>query len=443
MDVIVLLTKQIWGDYFMPRGRTLFLIVTVFLLVALSMVFVAQAQDTGKTCPEVVSDSLTALGMNCANLGRNSSCLGHEEVRHTSFVGSVPAGFYTQPGDRVDLPNVETVQTGPFNLAQEVWGLNVMNVNANVPLSASQRGVVFVQFGGVEVENGVEPDSAVQLVNGINVTTLAATDLLTWSQPAETGHASEVIASIPSGASVSLDALSPASDFGRVVYQNQVGWVSLASVDTSGVDLSGLPVIGADDYTPMQSFYFRTGVGGIPCTEAPSLLFVQGPDNVSVDIQVFKQPVRIESTVVFRSLPPGDQLGNTLELIVLSGLAKLYPDTPNEIIVPPGYKSTLLLCSEFDSLGIEGDSDEKPACGTWSQPIKLTEAELEELKPVEDIPDNITDYPVDVPIIVNGSCFGECESTLYFPNQAALDAAIAACQAGELDDETCQYLGVS
>jgi len=90
------------------------------------------------------------------------------------------------------------------------------------------------------------------------------------------------------------------------------------------VDLSSLVTIGPDSMTPMQSFYFRTGINGTPCVQAPSLLYVQGPNNVPVDIQVFQKNVRIESTIIFRSLPPGDTLGTQLEIIVLSGLGKLF-----------------------------------------------------------------------------------------------------------------------
>lgn len=427
----------------MPARRLLLLISLLSLAVILSMAVVVDAQDTADLCPTIVSNALTTLGTNCANLGRNASCLGYPEVQHTSFVGTVPADFYTQPGDRVGLDEVETVQTGPFVLSQELWGLNVMNVDANIPYAFSDRGVVFIQFGGVEVENGVEPPEAVQLVDGVNVATTGLTDLLTWPAPSEPGHESEVMTSVPAGTVVSIDAVSPASTFARAVFGNSVGWVSLSALDTSSADLSGLPTIGADDMTPMQNFYFRTGVGGISCEEAPSLLFVQGPESAAVDIRAFEQPIRIESTIILRSLPPGDQLGAQLQLITLSGLAKLYPDTPNEIIVPPGFSSTIPLCSEFESLGIEGDTDEKATCGTWSTPVPLTANDLGACEAVEGLPDNTLYYNVGCPNIIEASGSGGVVPQLFFADQGALDAAIAACQAGELSAEICQYLGIS
>jgi len=416
--------------------------VLVLSIVAIfSVVFVANAQQP-KTCPMVVADSLTALGTNCASLERNTTCYGHETVQHTAFTDSQ---VYDQPGTRVGLPTTETIQTGPFDLASEKWGLNVMSVNANLPYAIQPKRLVYIQFGGVEVENGVPAGEAVNLLEtGITATTSSQTNLLTWPSPSIPGHASDVVTSVPSGASVSLDAINPAGDFVRAVFQNQVGWVSKSAIDPS-VDLGSLVTIGPDSMTPMQSFYFRTGVSGTPCVQAPSLLYVQGPNNVPVDIQVFQKNVRIESTIIFRSLPPGDTLGTQLEIIVLSGLGILNPDTPNQIIVPPGFKSTIPLCAGFDSLGTEGDNDEKATCGEWSQPVPLTTEEITtECKPFEGLPDNVTNYPIVCPTIIHASGAGDTISELSFPpGTLTLDEAIAKCNSGDLPPAICQYLGIS
>ena len=426
----------------MSKRRIIRILIMGLTMMTLSMVAVVQAQ-TGATCEAVVSQSLTDLATNCANLSRNETCLGHEEVTHTAFASTVPEDFYTQAGDRADLLDVESIQTAPFDLAEENLGLNVMNVAANLPHALSQKGVIFLQFGGVEVENGVEPESALQLVNGISLTTTAGTDLLTWPPPSVDGHSSETILAVPAGATVSIDAIDPTQRYGRAVYQSRVGWVSLAALNATGVDLNGLPAIGADSFTPMQNFYLRTGIGGTPCADAPSLLFVQSPSNVTVDLQVFDEPIRIGSAIVLRTVPPGDQLGNSLEIVTLSGLAVLYPDTDHEVIVPPGHKSIIPLCDPFLSLGIEGDEEEKAGCGNWSSPVPLTADELDELQLIENIPNNITSTTVIIPVLVPCSGSSGCESQLFFPDQTALNAAIAACQANELPDSICQYLGIS
>ena len=421
--------------------RNRILAVLVFSIAVLfSTAFIAEAQDQPKTCPMVVAESLSALGTNCANVERNTTCYGHDQVTHTAFDGDVA---YTQPGQRADLSMTKTIQTGPFDLASEHWGLNVMSVDANLPYDLQPKHLVYIQMGGVEVENGVPAESAVQLLKtGVATTVSSQTSLLTWPSPSILGRASDIITTIPAGSSVSLDAINPAGDFVRAVYQNLTGWVNKNAIDASA-DLSTLVTIGPDSMTPMQSFYFRTGIGGTPCAEAPSLLYVQGPTNTPVDIQVFQQPVRIESTIILRSLPPGDQLGSALELTVLSGLGIVYPDTPGQILIPPGFKTTIPLCLQFQSLGTEGDADEKATCGKWSDPVPLSDNELNGCAPFAGIPDNINNYPIHCPTRTCPSGTGGAKCYLVFPDPHDLDEARRACDNQLLSADVCQYLGLT
>lgn len=336
-------------------------LIPALLLVIFSLALAVPATAQAQTCSAIVSEALSALGTDCANLSRNTTCYGNEEITKAVFAEVVPAGFYSQAGDRAGLTETIAIQTGPLDQAQGTWGLNVMNVNANVPLEASPKGVVFIQFGGVEVENGVEPADAVEVAS-----------------------------------------------------------------------VSG-------ELTPMQRFYFNTGIGDVPCAEAPSLLFIQGPNNSSVDLQIFDQHVRIQSTIIVRMNATGD----AIELIVLSGLAILQPGTPDEVIVPPGYVTTIALGPELVSLGIEGDADERSVAGTWSTPRPLTAEELAALEVIEEIPGNIINYEIEIPVIVTASSVGGVIPVLVFPNEEALDLAEAACAAGELPSEVCQYLDLA
>src|SRR4051794_29494675 len=203
----------------------LLMVLLVSIAVVFSITSPAAAQTPlPKTCPMVVAESLSALGTNCANIARNTSCFGHETVAHTAFSQDTP---YSQSAQRADLSITKTIQTGPFDLANELWGLNVMSVNANLPYDLQPQRLVYIQMGGVEIENAVPIEAAVQLpAQGIPVTTSSQTDLLSWPPPSIPGHASEVITAVPAGASISLDAVNPAGNFVRAVYQNQVGWLN-------------------------------------------------------------------------------------------------------------------------------------------------------------------------------------------------------------------------
>ncbi len=417
----------------MRLRRSLPLFIILMLMVVSSFAFTVQAQDTTQTCDAVASSALTALGTNCANLDRNTTCYGSPEIVHSAFTEAVPDGFYTQPGDRASLSITESIQTGAFSQPDGQWGLNVMNVNANVPAAASVKGVVFVQLGGVEVENDVEPAAALELpAVGLDVPVAAGTNLMVGE------GAFAVLASVPAGTTVSVDALSEDGSSARAVFEGLVGWISTDALDPQ-VDLSDLPVITEGALTPMQAFYVRTGLGAAPCTAAPSLLVIQGPNNTPADLFIYEQHVRIMSTIVVRLSADG----SSLELIVLSGLAILNPGTPDEIIVPPGFITSIALGPDLLDLGIEGDADDRGTVGSWSLPRPLTEEELDALGTLEDIPGNLIHYEIDVPVINLPSGVGSPLPVLVFENEAQLEAAQQACDAGLLPADVCEYLGVS
>ena len=206
-------------------------------------------------------------------------------------------------------------------------------------------------------------------------------------------------------------------------------------------NLGDLPVITPDDHTPMQSFYFRVGIGGQSCALAPSLLIIQGPPDVPVDIRLHDTNIRIESTIVLRTLPPGDQLGDAVELITLFGMATIHPGQPDAIRVPPGFSSQVSL-GEFTSLGIEGDEDEKTLSGGWSDPRPLTQDEFDQLNILTNLPSNILHYPIEIPSIVRPSGIGQVIARLIFRNPRALAVARRACERDLLPENICQYLGL-
>ncbi|PJF22082.1 MAG: hypothetical protein CUN56_07820 [Phototrophicales bacterium] len=70
-----------------------------------------------------------------------------------------------------------------------------------------------------------------------------------------------------------------------------------------------------DDYTPMQAFYLRTGIGDAACEEAPeSGLLVQTPEGVSeVAFNVNGVDVAMGSTVFFQAQPEDEMVVSTVE----------------------------------------------------------------------------------------------------------------------------------
>lgn len=318
-------------------------------------------------------------------------------------------------------------------------GVSILNVQANIPDALPGQGVVFVLLGGVEVEGDVLPENVVIPATALESAVTSATELRSAPNTPE-WLASERIGSLPLGTAVSVDAIDPTRGWVRVVFGTQIGWISAGAV--SG-DLSSLTVIGADSRTPMQAFFFRVGIGGVSCEEVPSLLAVQGPRDTAIEITVNRVNVRVTSTIILQTFPPGDTLGDILQLSVISGVAYINPDTPEEIIVPPGFTSFIRLAGEPQNLGIEGDADEKGVTGEWAEPRPLTAEELTSFRILQQVPSNLLNYALNIPIIRSGgSGIGGTFEELVVFDSAALNGARRLCDAGVLPDDVCVYLGL-
>lgn len=414
------------------------IIIISFAVFALGMPFLSQAQETSQdVCPIVAASGLATLGTSCANLDSNNTCYGNDVIGAT-FRNPLPEGAFDEPGERTDSANVEAVQPRTINLQDRNWGLSVLNIQANVPRTLSNTGLVVIALGGAEVENGIEPAQAFKpLEEGIVVTTISLAEFrpATMTPPAD----SDVLGTIPAGQSLVADAVSQDGNWIRVVYDGRPIWVARAAL-SSNVNLSALLLIGPDSFTSMQSFFFRNGIGGQPCNLVPSFLFTQSPSTFPIDVRVHTANIRIQGTVILRTLPPGDQLGDVFEVIVLYGLAIINPDTTAELIVPAGY-STQIALGEFVSLGIEGDADEKLPIGGWSAIRRVTQDELNFFIIVREFTSNLLYNEVEIPVIVTSSGVGGAIPQIVYNDPVAVFLVQQACQANQLSDSDCEYFG--
>lgn len=407
------------------------LMTFVTLLVCVAIVE-AQASNT---CPALVSRALSQVGTVCANLDRNNACYGNNNVTANFNDPSILPDVFDEPGDIVGIDVLHSIETAPVDVSESTWGVGLMRIQANLPNTLPGQSVLLLATGGQQVENGVLPQEELTLPDaGITVTTNSgsATDLRP-TYPA--GNLVDPVASIPGGTSLTADAITPDAQWVRVVYQNRPGWIPTTSLPQDA-NLAGLAEVGPNDYTHMQSFYIMAEVGSLECAEAPSLVLVQGPEDIPVDIEVYDVKIRIESTIMLRSR--GD--GQRLELTTLFGLATIYPDTPNAIIVPPGFVTSIAYSPEFVSLGTEGDPDEKAVFGSWSAPRLITADELAGIGFLNNIPSNVLNYPFTLPQFVQASGVGGPIPRLIFADGRALEAVRRACERGSIPQSVCQML---
>jgi hypothetical protein len=349
------------------------------LWLILSISFVIQAQS----CPTLVNDALSAIGDNCDGLTRNTACYGYDRVSAT-FLSEVPEDFFIQPADVTDIVELETLTTAALNLSNNIWGVAVMSLQADIPDSLPGQAVTFVLMGDVEVENAVEPDDSAGLPDPVEVTVgVASANVRTGP-----GLNRNVVGGVVNGDTLQADGVSRDGEWVRVIYDGLPAWIALALL-TADSTIAGLPTLGVQTFTPMQSFYLRTGIGAPACEEAPDdSLLIQSPENMEVELTVNGANINIGSTVLLRILEPG----NRMEIIVFDGRVI----TEDGQIIREGYRSVVCL-SEPDSRGVDGESNDRVVSCPWSEPEFVPPLELAgEWCVLEGVPASPLDYPVDL-----------------------------------------------
>lgn len=329
-------------------------------------------QDSGnKDCPTLVVQALQEVGNSCGGLARNSACYGFNRVNAT-FSDTVADEFFSKPSDQSKLKLLQSIETAALNESLKEWGVAVMSVQANIPDSLPGQAVSFILLGDVQVDNAVPADRAVSpAANPIALTTVSQSNIR--SLPTTN---SNVIGSVTGGSALSADAINPTKEWLRVVFKDATpGWINRTLVKSDG-DLDSLPVFANDSKTPMQAFYFKTGIGSPSCNKAPDALVVQGPDKVGVDITANGANIHIGSTIALRTIE-----GNKMQVFTIHGQA-----TVNGVIIPIGFVTTVQL-----------SDDGKTVIGEPEPPRPITQEELDELQWLELIPPDLLNYPINVP----------------------------------------------
>lgn len=312
-----------------------------------------QAQDSG-ICPVLVQQALEQMGDNCSSMERNNACYGFDEVQST-FVEAVEPDFFTRPADRTGLAELQTIATGPLDLEEDEWGIAVMNVQANIPNSLPGQAVVFMLMGDTEVEDQVDADAITPSAEPANVITEAETRV--FSAPSVN---SSTVMIAPADTIMPADVQSEDGDWVRVLSPEGLGWVR-HEIFGDAAGIGDLPVYSPEAQSPMQSFQVRTAFDDLLCEEAPSLLAIQSPEGLTVDLNANGAHIRVGSLIMLRTVPPG----NAMQIIVIEGHVVLDPDTPFETDLPAGFLTQRCLDDEdwvYDDCG-------------WLPPLPMTEKE--------------------------------------------------------------------
>lgn len=387
------------------RWTALGLVAAILMLGAAILTGSQTEQVTAQTdttlCTTVVRDALREVGSNCDHLSRNSACYGFNQVRGT-FTQVVPANFFTRPADRGELSIFERIQTSALNLQNNIWGIALMSVQANLPQTLPGQSVIFMLVGDTQVENAVPPGQA--FMGGMISAVVTRIPAALYADPSTS---EPVVANVPAGVTLQADAITQSGDWVRVVYDGQPGWLMVNVIDApNGLNL---PVYTPRTRTPMQAFYFRTGIGSLECLEAPDTLIVQGPRNLRVNINANGAEMQLGSTVALSTLPIDprslrllfpdytgrERVGALMQVTTLDGVATIYPGTEDEVVVRAGETAVTCL-PENRNLGIDGVANDRrviPGCGWLTRDLEPSDLDsLVELEGFELL------YPITLPL---------------------------------------------
>ncbi len=310
-------------------------------------------------CPDIVKTALDATDKACSAIGRNQACYGNIQLS-AEPQSDVPAFAFTKPGDLADIGGMKMLTLSPLDATADTWGVALMKVQANLPDTLPGQNVSFVLFGDVQIENAVGAVPAALAVSAKQVINVR-------EQPSKTG---KVVSPLQPGVELVADGISEDSDWLRVHNADSSiqGWVSAGIVTVIG-DVKMLAVVNADapHYSPMQAFYFKSGLNDAPCTEAPdSGILIQTPQGAGkISLNVDGAAVTLGSTAYFQA-----QAGGEMTLSVVEGQGTI-TSAGKTVIVPAGSRARVPLDANLTANGEPVGPEPYDAAALAALPLRL------------------------------------------------------------------------
>jgi hypothetical protein len=362
--------------------RTLFVVLSVVLLSLMVVGLGRQtlptihAQDGEATsipvseeeetaCTQLTTLALETVDQLCQAIGRNQACYGNLMVNAEPRVSTETLTF-DKAGDIASLTSIRSLTLSGLDVVKQEWGVALMRLQANLPDTLPGQNVTFLLFGDVKLE---DTSSATEFH-----AMTARTGLNVRFTPSDSAP---ILGSFAAGAQI--EAAGRYGEWVQVKYAAHpglTGWVNSNLLDG---DVEALPEVDVRSQvkTPMQSVYFKSGVGEPQCEDAPrDGLLVQSPKGLGlVNFSINGVELQMGSTAYISF--EQDELSYTL----IEGKAFV---SSNNVIqrVYPGQETRIQL------------DDSGEAVGGPSYPKPYNSAPLDFLRPMlEMLPDPIPYLP--------------------------------------------------
>ncbi len=276
---------------------------SILLLLFSILVLPVAAAD----CPSIVKTALDATNQVCSTIGRNQACYGNIKLS-AEPQADVASFTFSKPGDMADIGGMKSITLTPLDATADTWGVALMKVQANLPDTLPGQNVSFILFGDVQIDNAVGAVPA-------TLTVSAKQTINVREQPSKTG---KLVSPLKPGTNLVADGISEDGAWLRIHNDDSSiqGWVSTTIVTVTG-DVKTLAVVKADAprYTPMQAFYFKSGLNDAPCTEAPdSGILIQTPQGAGkIALNVNGAAITLGSTAYVQAQASGEMTVNVVE----------------------------------------------------------------------------------------------------------------------------------
>jgi hypothetical protein len=353
----------------MTRIRFLILLFTALMLTAA----ILRAQED---CPTFVQTTIVTVNEVCNELGRDEACYGNENLE---AVGRADDFSFSAPGDVTDVANIESLRLASMQLEEQVWGVVMMELQANIATDTSQNAaqrVTLVLFGDVSIINQVPPL--------VELSAIAQADTQVYIRPNTSDTA---IASLDAGTSVIANGRLDNSTWIRIALADGYGWVSADALQITG-DVSTLAAADAQGevFGPMQAFIMQTGDNERPCAQAPDDgVLIQTPQGVGeINFLINEVDVRLGSTGFFST----DQ--QALNVAILEGQGEITSEGETEI-VEEGHYSTVPLDEEGLADGEPSDAEEYDDEAFDELPVDWLPEEVESIEEDDEAADETFD----------------------------------------------------
>ncbi len=330
--------------------------ITYLLIVLCFTSVLAQAA----TCGAMVEQALADVQNDCTATGRNQACYGYVSLQATPREGVADFNF-TKAGDLVSVADIDTLSLSRLDTTNNTWGIALMKLQANLPDTLPGQNVTVLMFGDVHIQDA----SAVS--SGVRVSASAMVNVR--STPSTSGS---IIGTLAGGQTAAATGRNPDGSWLRIQLPNSaaLGWVSAAVVKVSG-DTSTLalvdPTQAQTSFTPMQAFYFQTGITQTNCQQAPEDgILIQTPKGMGkIDLRANDVDIQLGSTAFIQAQPRG-----YMTVSVVEGEGHITANGKT-VDVPAGLQTTIAMDDNLHASGTPNDPQPYDATTVQNLPVSV------------------------------------------------------------------------